>query len=200
VFPFQWFVIALCGWLQREQDDVIVFLREENLVRRAQLGGRRVRLSDPERRRLAALGHRLGRRTLADVATIASPDTILRWRRDLILRQRMSKGREGGRPRVQAHVPTLVVRMATDNATRGYTRMQGALNNLGYQVGRSTIARILKAHGIPPSGQRPMGWRTFVHAHWHALRDFFATELSTIQRVVTGDAASIIELRARGRR
>src|SRR5918996_3297456 len=124
---FQWFAVALRGWVQREQDDVMAFLQEENLVRRAQLGGRRVRLSDPERRRLAALGHRLGRRTLADVATIASPDTILRWHRDLILRQRTRAGSRNGRPVLQAHFRSLAVRMATENSTWGYARLQGAL-------------------------------------------------------------------------
>jgi hypothetical protein len=55
------------------------------------------------------------------------------------------------------------------NPTWGYTRIQGALKNLGHHVGRSTIARILRAAGIPPSRQRPMTWRTFLQAHWPAL-------------------------------
>ena len=66
----------LCSWLQREQEDVIAFLREENRVLKAQLAGRRLRLDDSERRRLAELGHRLSSRLLADVATIVTPDTI----------------------------------------------------------------------------------------------------------------------------
>jgi hypothetical protein len=72
--------------------------------------------------------------------------------------------------------------MATDNPTWSYTRMQGALKNLGYRVGRSTVARILKEQGIPPSGQRPMSWATFVGAHWPALVEFVTTELSAIPR------------------
>ena len=56
--PFQFVVAMLCGWLQREQEDVIAFLREENRVLKARLAGRRVRLDDCERRRLAELGHR----------------------------------------------------------------------------------------------------------------------------------------------
>src|SRR5678815_2813823 len=62
----------------------------------------------------------------------------------------------------------LLVRMASENPRWGYTRIQGALKNLGHQTGRATIARILKAHGIPPSRHRPMEWRTFVGAHWRA--------------------------------
>ena len=78
---------ALCGWLEREQRDVIAFLREENRALRAQLGSRRLRLNDGQRRRLAVLGQRLGRAVLRDVATLVTPDTILRWHRELIARK-----------------------------------------------------------------------------------------------------------------
>jgi putative transposase len=67
-----------------EHADVIAFLREENRVLKARLEGRRLRLDEGERRRLAELGHRLGRRLLADVVTIVTPDTILRWHRELV--------------------------------------------------------------------------------------------------------------------
>ena len=78
---------ALFGCLERKQRDVIEFLREENRVLKAQLQGRRLRLNDDDRRRLAVIGQRLGRRILADVATIVTPDTILRWHRELIARK-----------------------------------------------------------------------------------------------------------------
>ena len=194
---FPWFVAVLCGWVHQEQNDLIAFLREENRVLKAQLRGRRVQLSDHERRRLATIGHRLGCGTLREVATIATPDTILRWHRELVLRKRTYAGRRGGRPGLHAHIRALVVRMATENATWGYTRIQGALKNLGYRVGRSTIARILKEHSIPPTRQRPMTWRTFVRAHWPALLDFFATEVSTIRGLVSHYEASVIEMHSR---
>ena len=69
---------ALLGWLEAEQRDVIAFLREENRVLKAQLGGRRLRLNDDQRRRLAVLGQRLGRGLLREIATLVTPDTILR--------------------------------------------------------------------------------------------------------------------------
>ena len=78
---------ALCGWLEREQRDVIAFLREENRALKAQLTGRRLRLNDAQRRRLAVLGQRLGRAVLRDVATLVTPDTILRWHRELSVRK-----------------------------------------------------------------------------------------------------------------
>jgi hypothetical protein len=77
VFPFHFVAAMLCGWLQRAQEDVIAFLREENRVLKARLEGR-LRFDDQERRRVAELGHRLGRRWLADVATIVTLTPVVR--------------------------------------------------------------------------------------------------------------------------
>ena len=115
-------------------------------------------MTDDERRRLAVLGARLGRRILTDVATIVTPDTILRWHRELIVRKWTYPKRRAGRPAVLPTIRRLVVRMATENPTSGYTRIQGALKNLGHRVARSTIATILKQQGVPPSGERPTSW------------------------------------------
>jgi hypothetical protein len=84
VVPLQLILAALVGWLERGQHDVIEYLREENRVLKAQLHGRRLRLTDDERRRLAVLGTQLRRRLLMQMATIVTPDTILRWHRQLI--------------------------------------------------------------------------------------------------------------------
>src|SRR5918993_286359 len=86
------------------------------------------------------------------------PDTILRWHRTLIARKWTSAMSRPGRPGVQVEIRRLAVRMATDNPSWGYTRIQGALKNLGHRVARSTIAKILKERGIPPSRERPMAW------------------------------------------
>jgi putative transposase len=199
VAPFQFVWAILCGWLQREQEDVIAFLREENRVLKARLDGQRLRLEDHERRRLAELGHRLGRQLLTSVATLVTPDTILRWHRELVARKWTYGRARSGRAGLQARIRSLVVRMAAENPTWGYTRIQGALKNVGHQVGRSTIARILKAAGIPPSRERPMTWRMFVRAHWPALvaADFFATEVWTARGLVTYYTAFVIELHTR---
>src|SRR5918997_1853840 len=166
VAPFHLLITALGGWLHREQADVIAFLQEENRVLRARLPGQRLRFDDGERRRLAGLGHRLGRRVLPQVPTLVTPDTILRWHRELVARKwtyRAGRGRPAG---LQTHLRALVIRMATENPTCGYTRIQGALKNVGHRVGRSTIARILRAEGLPPVPQRPTSWQTFLKAHW----------------------------------
>jgi putative transposase len=83
---------ALLGWIDREQRDVIAYLREENRALQMQLGSRRLRLDDRQRRRLAVLGHRLRRRTLHEFATLVTPDTILRWHRELVARNEARSG------------------------------------------------------------------------------------------------------------
>ena len=77
-------LIAVSGWMNQRQLLVIDYLREENRVLREQLGGRRLRLDDNQRRRLAAKAKGLGRRMLAEVATIVTPETLLVWHRKLI--------------------------------------------------------------------------------------------------------------------
>jgi putative transposase len=150
----------------------------------------RIRLTDDERRRLARHGHRLGRRRLGEVATIVTPDTILRWHRQLIARKwTYAKRRRGGRPGVLAEIQRFVVRMAEEHPTWGYTRILGALTNVGHRVSRSSIARILKAHGLPPVPERPTSWQTFLHAHWGAIAgaDFFTSEVWTARQPSRAD-------------
>lgn len=199
MLPLHLVVAALFGWLEREQRDIIEFLRKENRVLKRQLRGQRVRLSDDERRRLAGIGRRLSRRVLADVVTIVTPNTILRWHRKLIARKWTYTASRPGRPGVQVKIRGLVVRMATDNPSRGYTRIQGALKHLGHGVARSTIATILKDQGIPPSRERPMTWGTFLRAHWQALfaADFFTIEVWTVRGLVTCYTVFVIELHSR---
>ena len=78
---------VLTGWLERRGWEAIAYLVGENRLLRRQLGGRRLRLTDADRRRLAVRAHRVGRATLREVATIAVPDTLLRWHRQLIARK-----------------------------------------------------------------------------------------------------------------
>jgi len=100
---------------------------------------------------------------------------------------------------VLAEIRRLVLRMATENPSWGYTRIQGALKNVGHRVARSTIASILKAEGIPPSRERPSSWRTFLRAHWSALvaADFFTTEVWTARGLVTYYTLFVLELQSR---
>ncbi len=82
--PYRFVLIAIAGWMNQRQLQVIDYLREENSVLREQLGGRRMRFNDDQRRRLAAKAKRLGRKILSEVATIVTPETLLAWHRKLI--------------------------------------------------------------------------------------------------------------------
>jgi transposase InsO family protein len=191
--------MALAGWWNDERQEALEYLLEENRILRAQLRGRRLPLTGADRRRLARRGQRLGRRLLSQVAPIVTPDTILRWHRQLIARKwTYAKGRSG-RSGVMAEIRHLVVRMAEENPTWGYTRIRGALKNLGHRVGRSTIARILKAHGLSPVPERPTSWQTFLRAHWGAIAgaDFFTTEVWTWRGLVTYYTVFVIDLASR---
>ena len=89
--------------------------------------------------------------------------------------------------------------MARENARWGSRRIQGALQNLGHRVARSTVAKILRAHGISPVPERPLSWGTFLAAHWGAIAeaDFFTTEVWTVQGLVTYYTLFVIELASR---
>jgi putative transposase len=195
---FQMLLVAFTSWLDRQERHALRYLIEENRVLRRQLQGRRLRLTEDDGRRLAARAYRVGRRALRQIATIVTPDTLLRWHRQLIARKWTYRTRPGRRGAL-AEIRRLVVRMAEENPTWGYTRIQGALKNLGHQVGRSTIARILRAHGLPPGPERPTSWQTFLRAHWGAIAgaDFFTTEVWTWRGLVTYYTVFALDLASR---
>jgi transposase InsO family protein len=189
---------VLIGWLDRREREAVAYLIAENRLLRHQLGSRRLRLTDDDRRRLAARAYRLGRAVLREIATIATPDTLLRWHRQLIARK-WTYARKSRQRGVLLEIRHLVVRMATENPTWGYTRIQGALANVGHHVGRSTIRRILKAAGLPPVPERPTSWQTFVKAHWDQIAgaDLFTTEVWTWRGLVTFSTVFVIDLASR---
>ena len=114
---------------------MIDYLREGNRVLRAGLRGKRLRLSDDDRRRLAVKAQALGREALAQIASVATPTTLLRWYRYLIAaKYDGTKNRSPGRPPVAKDIRELIVRMARENPTWGYTRLRGALKNLRFDI------------------------------------------------------------------
>jgi transposase InsO family protein len=202
VLPFQLVLLMFAGWVNRHQLDVIEYLREENRVLKARLGGRRIRFTDVERRRLARKAQALGRKVLNELETLVTPDTLLRWYRELIASKWNYRHRRGpGRPRVMTAITDLVVRMALDNPSWGYTRIRGALDNLGHQVGRGTIANILRENGIEPAPERGAHtrWSTFLKAHWECLTatDFLSVEVCTIKGLVTHYVLFFIDIASR---
>jgi transposase InsO family protein len=168
------------------------YLKEENRVLREQLGERRLRLTDDQRRRLAAKAKGLGRKMLGEVATIVTPATLLAWHRKLIAaKDDGSAKRKPGRPRKAEELEELVIRMARENRNWGYRRVPGRLSNLGYEIARSTIAAILQRHGMEPAPDRSRNttWKEFFTEHWDLIvaADFFSIEAWTrrgLQRFV----------------
>jgi putative transposase len=182
--PFRFVLIAVAGWMNQHQLHIIDYLREENRVLREQLCGRRVRLNDDQRRRLTAKAKGLGRKLLAEVATIVTPETLMAWHRKLIALKYDGSGKHTpGRPRTAGESEALVVRMAEENRDWGYRRIQGALSNLGHEIARSTIAEILERHGIEPMPERSRKttWKDFLTRHWELIvaADFFTVEVCT---------------------
>jgi hypothetical protein len=178
------------------------YLVAENRILREQVNGRLL-LSDSEKKTLAEIGYRLGRKALADVANAAKPDTILGWYRKLVARKfDGSKARRRvGRPQVDDDVEQLIVCMARENPSWGYDRIAGALANLGHRVSDQTVGNVLRRHGIPPAPQRKRTttWAAFIRAHLAVLAgtDFFSVEVFTLRGLVTYYVLFFIHLETR---
>lgn len=198
-FPLQMLVLTVSGWVNRHQQDVIAYVVEENRVLKEQMCGRKLRLNDDQRRRLAAKAKRLGRRALDGIATIVTPDTLMRWHRRLIAWKWTYEARRVGRPGLRKAIAALIVRMARENSSWGYCRIQGELKNLGHRVAASTIGNVLKDNGMRPAPDRPSSWRTFLRAHWGEIAgiDFFTTEVWTPLGLKTYYILFLIDLKTR---
>jgi len=183
--PMGMLLMMLAGWLNRHQQDVIEYLKEENKILREKLGTKRILLNDNQRMRLARLGQRLGRKVLADACPLFSPDTILGWHRRLVARKYDgSKKRTPGRRRISEELEQLIVQIARKNKTWGSRRIKGQLKYLGYTISHTTIDKVLKRNGYDPSPDRSRRtrWSEFLKAHWESLAaiDFFSTEIYTL--------------------
>ena len=199
--PFHLLVIAVAGWLNRQQQVVIDYLIEENRVLKEQVEGQRLRFTDEQRMRLAVKAKGLGRRLLDELETLVTPDTLLAWHRKLIA-QKWTYAKKGpGRPRVAQEITDLILRMARDNTSWGYDRIQGALANLGHVIAPNTVKNILKRHGIEPAPdrQKRTSWKAFLKAHWDvmAATDFFTVEVWTPRGLLTYYVLFVMQLKTR---
>jgi transposase InsO family protein len=194
--------LMFAGWVNRQQLDVIEYLQEENRVLKVRLGDKRIRFIDAERRRLARRAKVLSREVLHELKTLVTPDTLMRWYRELVCAKWDYSHRRGpGRPRVMKEIVDLILRMALENPSWGYTRIMGALANLGHRIGRGTIANVLKEHGIDPAPERDKhtSWSTFLKAHWDCLSatDFLTVEVLTLTGLVTHYLLFFIDIATR---
>ena len=202
--PWQLLFAILSGWVHRRQQEIIEFQNTEIISLMQSQGKKRVLLTDDQRRLLAVKGKALGRKTLRELTTIVTPDTILRWHRQLVAQKwdySDRRKKQPGRPRIRQIIVDLILRFAKENTTWGYDRIQGALANVGYCISDTTVKNVLIAHGIEPAPERQhtRSWATFLKAHWDVLAaiDFTTIEVWTRSGLVTYYLLFVMELKTR---
>jgi len=173
-------LLRLLPLSDRDKDAEIMVLRHQIAVLQRQLGTARPLFSAGDRAFLAAMLHRLPRGLLGRVRLLVSPDTVLRWHRDLLARRHTarSRPRRPGRPRTIRSVRLLVLRLARENPSWGYRRIHGELLVLGIKTAASTVWGILRQAGIDPAPERSRTtWASFLRSQADALLacDFFET-------------------------
>jgi hypothetical protein len=181
--------MVLCTRSDSTKEIEILLLRHQLAVLQRRTPRRRISRTD--RAVIAALGRLLPvRRRLGLLVT---PSTILRWHRDLVTRRWTTSPSQPGRPAIPAGLRALVIHLATENPTWGYRRIHGELASLGYQIGASTIWKILRGAGIDPSTRRSgPSWTEFLRAQAHAILacDLLHLDTITLRRMAAGQAVS----------
>jgi transposase len=153
----------------------IVMLRHEVAVLRRQVI--RPNLLPPDRALLAGLGRLLDRRRRARF--FVQPETLLRWHRDLV-RRKWTQPHRPGRPSIPAGTVAIILRLARENPTWGYRRIQGELAKMGVVLAPSSVWAVLRRHGIEPSPMRAgPTWTEFLRTQAVSMLacDFFSGEM-----------------------
>ena len=200
--PWHILLATICGLVNQRQQQIIEFQNVQIEALLQKLGRKRLLLDDDQRRLLAVKGQSIGRKALLELTTIVTPDTILCWHRKLVGKKYDSSDkRKAGRPRIRQEIVDAIVRFARENPTWGHDRIQGALRNLGYHIADSTVANVLKAHGIEPAPdrQRTPAWPRFLKAHWDSIfaTDFTTAEVWTRNGLVTLYILAVMHLKTR---
>jgi transposase len=174
-------LLILFGRSERAKELEILVLRHELQVLRRQVG--RPRLRSADRVLLAALAQVLPRRRRCSF--LVQPATLLRWHRDLVRRRWTYDRRRQGRPPLASQVRELILRLAAENPTWGYKRIQGELVALGMPLSASSVWNVLHRHGIEPAPRRAsVSWREFLRQQAAAIVecDFFTVETLWLRR------------------
>ena len=202
--PWQLLLVILAGWANQQQQQIIEFQRTEIDVLKEKFGKKRIILNDDQRRRLAVKAKVLGRKVLQEIGSLFTPDTILRWHRELVAQKwdySDRRKKKPGRPPTPEDITQLVLQIARENPSWGYDRIVGALANVGHQISDQTVGNILKAHGIEPAPERKRQttWKTFIDSHWDVLGaiDFTTIEVWTKGGLVTFYLLFVMELATR---
>ncbi len=201
--PWQVLFVAFCGLVNQSQTKIIEFQNAQITALLQKLGKKRVLLTDDQRRLLAVKAKSIGREALRELTTIVTPDTMLRWHRELVAKKwdHSEKRKSVGRPRIRQVIVDLILRFAKENPSWGFDRIQGALANVGYHISDTTVGNVLKQHGIEPAPDRKQQttWSTFLKAHWDVLAatDFTTIEVWTKGGLVTFYLLFVMELKTR---
>jgi putative transposase len=166
----------------------LAYLRQENRILRSKLG-KRVYLTDDDRHVLVQYGLPIKNR-LKDTMSIVRPETLLNWHRKMKKKKWTydTTPKKPGRPNKPEETEALVIKIAQENCSLGYTRISGELKKLGHVVSPSTVVNILRKHGMPSSPKRKgLSWKTFISSHMDVTwaTDFFTEEVWTLKGLVT---------------
>ena len=198
-------VMLACALNERMQRKLDYAQREVRVLKdvvETLTGTKRIPLTDAQRRGLAIVGKALTPEERTELCEIVKPATILAWFRKLVAHKYDGSDKRGpGRPRTAADRAELVIELANANPNWGYTKIRDALRGVGVQVGRTTIADILRKAGLEPAPERDKKrtWQQFIRTHWDTLYacDFFAVETLGLFGTVRHLVFFVIELRTR---
>ena len=165
-------LLRLLPMSDQDKDAEILALRHQITILERQLHGKKIRFTPADRALFAALLHRIPRHVQRQIRLLVRPETVLRWRRDLIATHhaRISRPKRIGRPATVRSIRTLVMRLIRENSSWGYRRIHGELLVLGVKVAPSTVWEILKGAGIDPTPERPSTtWTAFLRSQAEAI-------------------------------
>jgi putative transposase len=189
--------------MARQLDYLLEEVRVLREVYTEATGRKRVPFTDEQRKRLAIAGKALTPEERETCCQLARPKTILEWFRKLTAQpyDGSKQRRKPGRPRRADEIRQLVVRLANENITWGYTKIRDAMRGLKIEIGRTTVANILAKAGIEPAPERTRKrtWKHFMRSHWEMLCacDFFTVESLGVFGTVRYSVFFVIELHSR---
>ena len=195
--------LAYC--IDKELYQAIDYLREQVrvLVEHQEEQDKRIRLNNSQRMRLAAKAKRLSRKMLEHCTELFTPDTIMRWFRELVAQKYDgSQNRTSpGRPQITQEIVNLVIRFKEENPRWGYKKIRDQIVYLGYTISKSSVKNILIENGYDPEPDLTVRstWHEFIKSHWDVLAacDFFTIELLVGRKLVRCTVFFVLELSTR---
>ncbi len=179
-------ITRVAAWLRlsrREETwktaEILILRHQLAILQRQQ--PRRPKLNWADRALLATLLSVIPKARRQGLRLLVTPDTILRWHRDIVRRRRAAQvhARQDRPPATRRNIRALVLRLARENPEWGYRRIHGELAGLGAKVAASTVWEILKASGIDPARRVGPTWSQFLRSQAEAILacDFFTADL-----------------------